>query len=569
MDDRIRQIIGSSKNKVSVNSDTNINLSLESKERLIKDNANQITRIISEDDQFSLERDSSWLYRLSGRLNIITSNRLTPDACDDVWDPLLTKYGNTSSPNNWVLQLCYPSKKDYDYDLWDGYSVSYGMLVESISRSEKDNNRYRVVVKTKQKHSLQVGDYIHLNYISGGNTYNGIHKIEKLGGENGVDVEYSFTLETTYDQNKDNTGFIFVKRFVNPTDNDFNGVNIRDINTTLITDINGTNNGDEYLTITTPTPHGLGFNGFIEIVSDVTNRWKGLHRVVNVISEYKFVIKSIENTSPVNIKYRRLDGTPSEYYMREFSIISVNDYEVYKGGFSSSIYSDTSDHKIGTANDTWLFHFNNDINLANLISHKDGFVDELYFCMMKRAGEKNYNFTDVTSHWDFKVKEGNLSNKIQTISNRVIGSLGTIKSGNYIADIVEYNRYEIMEKVISKVNFRFTTDVTNDENGYYYDPFRRLYTRRFSINRETYPNKDEIEGVSSNYEIYPDNSIGWRDLLPNGVFEDGDNGVDYPFVNNRHYIYDNFIFYIRQQQPIPDEIIDQDSVITIDANFRC
>ena len=61
MDERIRQIIGSKRNKISVDTDTNLNITLDDNSRLLKTNANQITEVVSEDEQFNLERDSSLL----------------------------------------------------------------------------------------------------------------------------------------------------------------------------------------------------------------------------------------------------------------------------------------------------------------------------------------------------------------------------------------------------------------------------------------------------------------------------------------------------------------------------
>ena len=128
MDDRLKQIIGSRKNKVSVDVDTNVNITLDSTSRLIKTNANPINSIIDIDEQFDLERDASNLYRISGRLNIITANELTQGGgsyrgtVDTDWDPLFTEFSSSGklvkTPTNWLLQVCYPSKILPKYDIF-------------------------------------------------------------------------------------------------------------------------------------------------------------------------------------------------------------------------------------------------------------------------------------------------------------------------------------------------------------------------------------------------------------------------------------------------------------------
>lgn len=77
-----------------------------------------------------------------------------------------------------------------------------------------------------------------------------------------------------------------------------------------------------------------------------------------------------------------------------------------------------------------------------------------------------------------------------------------------------------------------------------------------------YSSLDEpTEGIPNYAEVYPDKSIAWKDLLFIGYLEpDNENTVDYPFVNGRHYFYDNYNFYVRRQTPPSETIIDQDTV---------
>ena len=259
MDERIRQIIGSKRNKISVDTDTNLNITLDDNSRLLKTNANQITEVVSEDEQFNLERDSSLLYRLNGRLNIITANELSILACDDSWDPLIYQYGEDTSPNNWVLQICYPVNKRPDYIMSGGYPISYGLNIDSIYQSEKINNRYQTIIKTKQKHKLNVGDYVHINSTASNNPYQGIHKVEKLGNTSDVtgltgstidDAPYYILLESSYKTNFN--GKSFLKRVVNVSDSDFNYLDSKPIGTVQFTDFSGNTGSNTHVLINTP-----------------------------------------------------------------------------------------------------------------------------------------------------------------------------------------------------------------------------------------------------------------------------------------------------------------------------
>ena len=181
MDDKIRQILGSSKNKVSVNTDVNTSITLNSTTRLIKPNTNPINTVVNVDTQYQLERNESNLFRVLGRLNIITSNDLTKGnkskgvrgAEDLDWNPLFTEYYNgesvVNSPTNWVLQLLYPSDRNPDFNVWGDSNkfrpISLGMKVSSLTSNNPSGNRSLLVVETKQKHNLSEGDYIHLNSV--------------------------------------------------------------------------------------------------------------------------------------------------------------------------------------------------------------------------------------------------------------------------------------------------------------------------------------------------------------------------------------------------------------------
>jgi hypothetical protein len=133
--------------------------------------------------------------------------------------------------------------------------------------------------------------------------------------------------------------------------------------------------------------------------------------------------------------------------------------------------------------------------------------------------------------------------------------LKSLKSGDTInGNYCEWNDYEQKERVISEMyhKFTFNTDVfdmslvdeNNNQFGYYYKPNRPMKIRAFSDYIET-GSINNMAGVPDySYFSTTYNSFIWRDLYTYG-FNDGlGNGVDYPFLNGKHYPYENFIFRI-------------------------
>ncbi len=163
--------------------------------------------------------------------------------------------------------------------------------------------------------------------------------------------------------------------------------------------------------------------------------------------------------------------------------------------------------------------------------------------------------------WDFNYESINNLSNLETISKVTSGGVGTIEKPDenfyYIGDYAEYNSLEIEEKVISKIVHRFGLESTPNEEGYYLEPFKRLEIMNFS-NLIEYSNIREselTEGIPNYAEVYPNGEIAWRDFLPIGFIEpDNGVGVDYPFVNGRHYFYGNYNFFIRRQfNPIKND----------------
>ena len=250
-----------------------------------------------------------------------------------------------------------------------------------------------------------------------------------------------------------------------------------------------------------------------------------------------------------------MNGVPSDYYVRKFTLLSGNNYEINKAStFGSSIYPKTINNKLGVANDTWLFTFVQDINIKNIYSDRGGELTQLYIGTIKRAGQNTFNWSDVTSHWDYEYSYANNTNSIELISKNKTNGVGSIekkipKMDEYYGDFVEYNRKSLLEKTLSKVIHRFTLKGNPTiENGYFIDPFQKIEIRKFSENIEVAYNGDKVVGIPGDSEKRPNGDIIWRDILEPGFIENGVNGVDYPFLNGGNYIYTNKHIFVRRQQ---------------------
>ena len=127
-------------------------------------------------------------------------------------------------------------------------------------------------------------------------------------------------------------------------------------------------------------------------------------------------------------------------------------------------------------------------------------------------------------------------------------NVGDIIDGSYC----EWNDYEQIEREISDINHKITFnsnhfDVPSDSPstnplGYYYRPHSKLTIRVFSDYIEEAP-RTGVLGIPD-YAYYSNlsNSFRWRDLYTYGFIDTSNIGVDYPFLNGKHYPYSNYVF---------------------------
>ena len=623
---RYKHLLGSKRFKLSDNVDTYLNLNLEGKTNLL--NEPDIIDIINQEELAQEERNRSLTFRINGRVNIITNNALTnfkynPNgtisvvgAVNEDWDILMD--GNPAvAPNNWIIQVLYTNRLNYSFNIKSRAkgasstdpstpimsSLAYrGIQFKSLSSETISGTDEKVLIECVQDHNLEVGDYVYLSsniFVFSSQVlpkeYVGIHKVESLG-RGGKNLDKIFILDTIH--TIPFTGVGNIKRVVNPSVRDIEFIDPQIINNYTTVDMSGntpqtlgliplTNtvgipyplNSEEFVMFeTSPLPHNLKENNYIEIRAVGTNTLNGLYFVEKIINDFRFIVRlsiginwgqlgSVTNL----IEFRAMDGTPSDYYVRYLSVLTADDYETHNCAYSGSIYPESATNEIGVSNDTWMFQFNKDIKLDNLLNHRNGYVKDLYVGFIKRSGENTFPWSDVVSDWDFNSKSTTVipGEHIDNISLYQSSNIGTVEKKNvgdeYVFDFVEFNKILIEEKVAATTIHRFTRNdglgpypcpcPPGQSQGYYLEPFNKLTIRKDSLNIEYAESDDNIVGLPPNYVTYPGGQIAWRDLLTPGFFEEGTNGVDYPFVNGAHYLYRNYMLYIRTQWPI-EALID-------------
>ena len=273
-------------------------------------------------------------------------------------------------------------------------------------------------------------------------------------------------------------------------------------------------------------------------------------------------------SSIIGARMRRIaNGYPSDYYLRKFKKFKNIDYSIYPLAFSNTIFNDSN----------YQITFNTEVNIEELKDNLGRPLSEVFLTFVKT---RDGNFmSEIKSGLDLEYLSGNLADpqlsNIRRIhngsnlpfdthtplpgeSNLIMNPQDTDDS--FYGDLVEYNKTELVENVLSDVLHRFNTSNRDSSTqtgnlskgprreGYMYKPHHNIPIRLYSLFIE--------QGYTANTVNIPDyaeeldgGKFIWRDLLSIGVPRSDGEILDYPFTNNSHYIYDNICFVGKRQDP--------------------
>lgn len=279
----------------------------------------------------------------------------------------------------------------------------------------------------------------------------------------------------------------------------------------------------------------------------------------------------------------------SEYYVRKHTIITnFEDSVVTNSGFEQNAFRSVKKYesadltpnqvsRISIKEDSQSYNisFNETVDIDRLVDNLNRPITELFITVINRGYFGWFNYpasfpipsNSIKEGWSFNLGATSSSwwQRSNMFSNTLIGVESFVKSGFVFyrniplspgdelnGDLCEWNNLTQLETVLSECyhKFRFNQNIFNvggsvdNPPGYYYKPFYSLKIKDFSdyIEEGSAETTDGIPSYAfySNYE----NLFFWRDIYPYGFIDSNGNGVNFPFMNGRHYPYNNFIFRI-------------------------
>jgi len=388
----------------------------------------------------------------------------------------------------------------------------------------------------------------------------------------------------------------------------------------IITNI--TENGNNLVSFRCPMKHGLNVGEYVKLnfkylnddIFTVYSLGDGTANsewyVFNVYN-YGFVGNTFDNNVMGTFK-RVLDidnpnDTTSEYYIKRLKVLTnEDDVIISKAGFEQNIFgkkkkfesagftpNKQSRTSFKEGSQSYTMTLNEDIDLKGLVDNLKRPVTEIYFSVIWKGyfgwtlGPLNslkYGFefnlplvNNLPSDWWGQITSNvvNMKKLSYTKNNKPFFYMQSLNKGDIIdGDLCEWNNYEQTERTISDIYHKFTFNSahftssfnpkpsSNNLFGYYYKPHNKITLRVYS----DYTEDADDNSVVPNYSYFSTNRnlFIWRDIYTYGYIDPNGRGVNYPFINGKHYPYENFVFRL-----IPEgtNFVNDDIIVdpTIDA----
>lgn len=565
-EDSTRIILGRERFKSAIDVDTSVNLELQQNTKLLTEYDRSVD--LNLENLFDQERESSTVFRPVTKYTILFSNALTGST---TYVPFRDNLYYTNELQNTIT--AFPGSGNVPPPLnpppmpsaWNGFPQYF-----EFDFIRNDNN---VVGYTQPPNN-------HINFKNvSASTYNWNHYIS-----------YPF----------ENDGNKTLNTIIPKTNISWSWIASQGIPFYITV---GSNLTTRQIRFYCPMPHGLTAGEYVELSFNYNGN--NLFQVTSLgdngygSDEYIFNIANVGfigttfNTGVQGFFKRVINNTNvaetrSQYYIRRHKIITEPKCKVLaNAGFDQNIFNSKpkfeiyaltptqqSRSSVKEGSQSYTLSFNCDIDIAPLRDNQKRPITQLFFTTIWRG---YFGWTrNMKQGWEFNTplrpnaapqawwdQSNPLSSNTNIAQlNYSVGPIGpfyyneTLVSGDTIdGAFCEWNNYDQNERVISdylhkiKYNNQWFTVVSNylppsNQYGYFYKPHAPIQIREFSNYVE--------EGSANKVVDIPDwaffsqlsNSFRWRDIYPYGFTDEDGLGVDYPFLNGKHYPYTDTIFRI-------------------------
>ncbi len=328
------------------------------------------------------------------------------------------------------------------------------------------------------------------------------------------------------------------KRFANSPEIDYNfNIELKSNNKSIENKENITNiNLSELFNIEREKSFKYRLVGKIEYLSILNNlkenyseikdffiRYDGGNNFKNIFNSFKiYLLKKSDNYTSFG----------NNLYKERYEVIAdLSDIQLYNCGFSKNIFFEQN----------FLFNYNIDIDTEN---QKDFFNKPITEVFLYFDYQLNVSKSETITKKDFNSFSNSNNNLTITENTNTTYNMNDYIIGNLIKrDDNEFDETIINEQ-IHKINLLFG----GNSLTFKFNPFIKINLREYNDTvyyGNTKGNTKNILKIPDYAKFVGDPNKGnviWKELLPHGFIDPISNlGVNFPFINGRHYVYTNNI----------------------------
>ena len=239
--------------------------------------------------------------------------------------------------------------------------------------------------------------------------------------------------------------------------------------------------------------------------------------------------------------YTKITNKEDEY-IRKFEVVAVGDnFEIYNAGFDVSIYGEQN----------YAYNFNVDFDVSGYLAEFNFPLTQFYLYVEYNPSTNGHGISERMTSRKWRTSDGG---RFTTTFNPTPLNIGD----EINADKIEYDALNYLQTQLDSAEYYIYTDYeeTDDDGNptgnheelrWKYDPFIPLRLRFFSeevrrANTGTTAYDQSVSIPPYATALDDEGNVVWRDIIKQGYFDPlTGNGVDYPFVNKRRYLFSDII----------------------------
>lgn len=251
----------------------------------------------------------------------------------------------------------------------------------------------------------------------------------------------------------------------------------------------------------------------------------------SVLTDFKFYL-----LAPTTAYTALVTGSTGGTLIKNYEVISeLKNFEIYQAGYSFNIYGEFQ----------YAWNFNKDYNVKGRYDGLNFPLTELYLYAQYQPQDNGNGDPESISGKTYDSTGGTIITGL-TIVNLTTGDTVT-------GDVIEWNKFFFTQETINEQEYYISTPYSaNTERLIWrYSPIIPIEIMVFEDDLQ----RANISGTSYEdvvsipiYATQVDNegNYVWRNLQDKGFVDPlTDEGVSYPFVNNRHYVFNNIVLAVK------------------------